>query len=277
MRLPLPTVALLLAALCLPAPALHAQENKPEPPGLGDPGKLISLEVETGRSVDGLFTISGRDAGQQLLVTGTYNSGQQRDLGRLVSYQASPKDIVTVDETGFVSPIAEGEASIHIKSERGPDFKIKVQVTNIIKDLPVNFPNRIAPIFTKFGCNSGGCHGKSSGQNGFRLSLLGFEPTEDYEFLVKEARGRRIFPAAPERSLLLTKASGRLPHGGGHRIAADSPSFRMIYRWIEQGMPFGNEDDPVVVRIDVQPDERLMQRDGAQQIVAVAHYSNGST
>jgi len=277
MRLALPTAALLLAALCLPTPALRAQENTPEPPGLGDPGTLTSIEVETGRSVDGLFVISGRDAGQQLLVTGKYDSGQQRDLGRLVTYQSNPKDIVAVDETGFVTPIAEGEASIHIKSEAGQDVKISVQVTNIIKDLPVNFPNQIAPIFTKFGCNSGGCHGKSSGQNGFRLSLLGFEPTEDYEFLVKEARGRRIFPAAPDRSLLLTKASGRLPHGGGHRISADSPSFRMIYRWIEQGMPYGNDDDPVVTGIQVHPTERLMQRDGTQQMTVVAHYSDGST
>lgn len=277
MRFTLPTAALLLAALFLPALALHAQDKKPEPPGLGDPGKLISIEVETGRSVDGLFTVSGRDAGQQLLVTGNYNSGQQRDLGRAVSYQAAPKGIVEVDKTGFVSPLAEGEATIRVKSDKGPSATVKVQVTDIVTDLPVNFPNSIAPIFTKFGCNSGGCHGKSSGQNGFRLSLLGFEPEEDYEFLVKEARGRRIFPAAPERSLLLTKASGQLPHGGGHRIAADSPSFRMIYRWIEQGMPYGNEDDPVVTGIEVQPTERLMQRDGSQQVTVVAHYSDGSS
>ena len=278
MRFALPTATLLLVALCLPTLNIFAQqEDKPEPPGLGDPGKLVSIDIETGRTEDGRFLISGRDAGQQLLVTGKYNSGQQRDLGRLVEYQASPKGIVVIDDTGYVTPIAEGEASIQVKSDRGPNASIRVLVTNILTDLPINFPNQIVPIFTKFGCNSGGCHGKSSGQNGFRLSLLGFEPDEDFEFLVKEARGRRIFPAAPERSLLLLKASGGLPHGGGHRIATDSPSFRMIYRWIEQGMPFGNEDDPVVVRIDVQPDERLMQRDGAQQVVAVAHYSDGST
>ena len=277
MRFALPSAALLLAALCLPAIALNAQEEKPEPPGLGDPGKLVSIDVETGRSVDGLFILSGRDAGQQLLVTGKYNSGQQRDLGRAVSYDVNPKDIVTIDETGYVSAIAEGEATIHVKVEKGPGVKIQVQVSNIVEDLPINFPNRVVPIFTKFGCNSGGCHGKSSGQNGFRLSLLGFEPAEDFEFLVKEARGRRLFPAAPERSLLLSKASGQLPHGGGHRIAADSPSFRMIYRWIEQGMPYGNEDDPVVTGIVVIPDERLMQRDGSQQVSVVAHYSDGST
>src|SRR3954466_13544709 len=82
---------------------------------------------------------------------------------------------------------------------------------------PLNFANDIVPIFTKATCNSGGCHGKSSGQNGFRLSLLGFEPQEDYEHIVKEARGRRVFPAAPENSLLLLKAIGVVPHGGGKR------------------------------------------------------------
>ena len=86
--------------------------------------------------------------------------------------------------------------------------------TTQIDDLPINFPNQIGPIFTKYGCNSGGCHGKSGGQNGFALSLLGFVPKEDFEHLVKEARGRRLFPAAPDRSLLLLKAAGTVPHGG---------------------------------------------------------------
>src|SRR6266853_6762240 len=83
---------------------------------------------------------------------------------------------------------------------------------------PLNFTNDIVPIFTKAGCNAGGCHGKASGQNGFKLSLLGFEPAEDYEHLTKEARGRRLFPAAPDRSLLVQKATAILPHGGGKRI-----------------------------------------------------------
>ncbi len=80
---------------------------------------------------------------------------------------------------------------------------------------PLNFTNDIVPIFTKASCNSGGCHGKASGQNGFKLSLLGFEPAEDYEHIVKEARGRRVFPAAPEQSMLLQKAVNFTPHGGG--------------------------------------------------------------
>src|SRR5688500_14081350 len=67
---------------------------------------------------------------------------------------------------------------------------------------PVSFVNDIGPVLTKAGCNAGTCHAKAgNGQNGFQLSLLGFEPQEDYEHLVLESRGRRLFPAAPENSL----------------------------------------------------------------------------
>ena len=84
---------------------------------------------------------------------------------------------------------------------------------------PVSFVNDVIPVLTKATCNSGGCHAKAGmGQNGFQLSLLGFEPDEDFEHLVKEGQGRRVFPAAPDRSLLLLKASASIPHGGGKRL-----------------------------------------------------------
>ncbi len=279
----LSATALLLAVLS-PAStnALPAQDaSAPQPPGLGEPGRLLSISVETGRTSDGKFLVSGRDASQQLVVTGDYDSGQKRDLSREATYTASPDGVVRVDASGYVSPIAEGDATIHVKAiasgDATADATINVTVTNIVQDLPVNFPNQIVPVFTKYGCNSGGCHGKSGGQNGFRLSLLGFEPTEDYEYLVKEGRGRRLFLSAPDRSLLLEKAVARLPHGGGHRIAADSPAYRLLRRWIEQGVPYGNADDPTVTHIEVFPNERLMGRDASQQLVVVAHYSNGSS
>src|SRR5262245_38028541 len=83
---------------------------------------------------------------------------------------------------------------------------------------PVSFELDIQPILTARGCNQGACHGKSRGQNGFQLSLLAFDPDFDYAALTQQARGRRIFPAAPERSLLLEKATAMLPHGGGVRL-----------------------------------------------------------
>ncbi len=277
MRFALPALALLVLTWMFPTGSLTAQDAQPEAPGLKDPGTLQSLVVDTGRVADGVLVISGRDAGQQLLITGVFDSGQVRDLTRKVSYEVLPEGIIQVDETGYITTQTEGEATVHVRMENGPDTTVKIVVANLINDVGINFPGKVVPIFTKFGCNSGGCHGKSSGQNGFRLSLLGFEPGEDHEFLVKEGRGRRVFPAAPERSLLLRKASGGVPHGGGQRIDADSPAYRVMYRWIEQGMPYGNDDDPVVTGIEVIPTERLMERDGTQQLVVVAHYSDGST
>src|SRR5262249_8189353 len=113
--------------------------------------------------------------------------------------------------------------------------------------------------------------------NGFQLSLLGFEPAEDYEYLVKEARGRRIFPAAPEASLLLLKATGRVPHGGGSPLGADSAAYRVLRRWVEQGTPYGRPTDPVVTGIEVLPRERVLANDGEQQLAVLAHYSDGTS
>src|SRR5688572_31091783 len=141
---------------------------------------------------------------------------------------------------------------------------------------PINFTNHIVPILTKYGCNGGGCHGKSGGQNGFALSLLGFEPAEDYDHLVREARGRRLFPAAPARSLLLLKATGELPHGGGKRLDTDSDDYKLLVRWIEQGTPIGRSTDPTLVRISVSPEQGTLERDAGQQLTVTAQYSDGS-
>ncbi len=262
--------------------SLGAAESEPagttiKPKGLGDPGQLQSISIETGRvDESGTFPLAGRDAAQQLIVTGHYDSGQLRDLTRAAQYTAAPDGIVSITSDGYVTPAAEGDAEIHVKVDTGQDASVKVHVSNLVKDLPVNFPNQVVPVFTKYGCNGGGCHGKSGGQNGFALSLLGFEPTEDYEYLVREARGRRLFPAAPDQSLILRKASGRVPHGGGHRIDVGSPAYNIVRRWIEQNMPYGNPEDPTVERIEVIPRERLMDPDSTQQITVVAHYTDGS-
>ena len=178
-----------------PAPAATA----PAPgPGLGDPGKLDRIAVEFGLANTDGFKLSGRDARQQLVVSGHFSSSQIRDLTHKVAYDVEPKGIVEVDKTGLVSPVAEGQATVTALHPDGQTSTAKVTVSQIAQDQPVNFANDVVPVFTKFGCNSGGCHGKASGQNGFKLSLLGFEPKEDFEHLVMEARGRRLFPAAPD-------------------------------------------------------------------------------
>lgn len=143
------------------------------------------------------------------------------------------------------------------------------------EERPLNFTNDIVPIFTKASCNAGGCHGKASGQNGFKLSLLGFEPAEDYEHIVREARGRRVFPAAPDQSLLLTKAVNSTPHGGGKKLDAASDDYATLKKWISLGMPWGKETDPKLVSIEVQPVQKTMALKSEQPLKVFATYSDG--
>lgn len=242
----------ILSAACacwLSALSVANDIKPPQAPGLGDPGALVEVQIDTGRTVEGGFTLDGQDARQQLVVTGKHVTGQLRDLTSTVTYEVSPAGVVTVEKSGLVVPQSDGTATITARSAAGPAGTIQVTVSHFGNDPLVNFPNQIVPIFTKQGCNSGGCHGKASGQNGFKLSLLGFEPTEDFEHLVKEGRGRRLFPASPEKSLLLRKAIGEVPHGGGTRLEVDSHSYRLMRRWILQGMPYGSDSDPTVARI----------------------------
>jgi hypothetical protein len=94
---------------------------------------------------------------------------------------------------------------------------------------PLSFVRDIQPILTKAGCNAGVCHAKAiTGQRGFRLSVLGFEPEEDYEAIVKQGKGRRVFPPAPEESLLITKGAAIVPHTGGKKL---EPGSETIRRW----------------------------------------------
>ena len=142
----------------------------------------------------------------------------------------------------------------------------------------VSFVNDVIPVFTKSGCNAGACHAKAgNGQNGFQLSLLGFEPREDFEHLVKEGRGRRLFSVAPEQSLLLKKASGQLPHGGGIRLDATSAGYAVVREWIRQGAVYDEDRDLKFVSFEIEPGRGTLKAKSEQQLQALARYSDGST
>jgi hypothetical protein len=142
---------------------------------------------------------------------------------------------------------------------------------------PVSFVNDVMPVLTKAGCNIGVCHAKAgNGQNGFQLSLLGFEPQEDFEHLVLEARGRRLFAGVPERSLVLLKASGKMPHGGGIRLPPTSEGYALLRDWIQQGATFDRGVAPKLVEFEIQPARGSVSRQGQQQLKALARYSDGS-
>src|SRR5438876_3389311 len=220
------------------------------------------------------INLKGSDDAQQLVFTATLVNGRLQDLTSDVLFEVSDPKIARVSSTGRVIPLANGKTEI-TASYGDKTARVSVSCTAVDVNLPINFGNQIVPIFTKLGCNSGGCHGKASGQNGFKLSLLGFEPEVDFTALVKEARGRRLFPAAPDHSLVLLKAAGQIAHGGGKRMDLDSDEYKLIRRWIAAGTPYGQPTDPFVDRIMIYPDHRVMTRQNKQQLAVFAHYTDG--
>lgn len=222
------------------------------------------------------FSLVGKDSSRQILATGSLEGNKLVDLTGAVEYQVDNPNVVQVQPDGRVTPMGNGTARITAKfGDRVASTT--TTVTGCDREQPINFANQVVPIFTKIGCNSGGCHGKITGQNGFRLSLLGFEPDLDFQTLVKEGRGRRVNIPAPEASLLLLKGTGAMAHGGGKKMDPNSDEYKLVRRWIAAGVPVGDPSDPVVTRISVYPDHRTTTRQNRQQLTIMAHYSDGKT
>jgi hypothetical protein len=217
-------------------------------------------------------TIEFKDvyAGCQLLVS----EGEQ-DVTRQVQYASSNPAVAAVDAKGYVTPAGDGSASITI-AHGAEKLAVPVHVTGFAAGRPVDFKTEIEPLLSRLGCNAGGCHGKASGQNGFKLSLFGFDAKFDHEAITREARGRRIFPAAPEQSLFLLKASGQVPHGGGKRLNKGSHEYNLVLQWILAGTPASAPDAPRVVRLRTVPADRVLKRQQEQQLAVLAEYSDGS-
>ena len=225
------------------------------------------------------FTIRGVDNVQRLLATGsvqTEGKNSSFDYSRAAVYASADEKVATVTADGVVVPHGNGKTEVRV-TVAGKSAVAQVSVTDFGGEVPVSFRNQIVPIFTKHGCNSGGCHGKASGQNNFRLSLFGFDAAFDFAAVTKEARGRRIFPSAPEHSLMLLKASGGAPHGGGIRLPVGSGEYEILLRWLRQGTPAGSTNDPQVVKIECFPKSCVSNHNVGQQVLVTAIYSDGTT
>src|SRR5213596_1000717 len=100
-----------------------------------------------------------------------------------------------------------------------------------------SFRNNVQPLLAKNGCSSGACHGAAAGQNGFKLSLRGYDNERDFLALTHGALGRRVVPSDPGRSLLLLKPTGAVPHKGGKRFETNSLEYQLLADWIASGTP----------------------------------------
>lgn len=213
--------------------------------------------------------LTSPEASQQMLVTLT--DERVRDATRDVKYRVEPASLAVINQRGVMYPLAEGTGTLWIEHPTGK-LSVPIEVAGFDAPEPVSFRNEVLPILTKAGCNSGGCHGKAEGQNGFKLSIFAFDVESDYQALAMEGRGRRIFPAAPERSLVYLKGSARVPHGGGQRIEPGSYRDRRLLRWITEGASFDAADNEAgqIVGIEIEPEQQILFAGEAQQLRVTA-------
>jgi WD40 repeat protein len=241
-------------------------------------GNVSSLTAEPQE-----ITLSGDAPRHGVLVTAKTGDGFEIDATRDVKFSTSRAAPFKVTRAGEVYALRPGHG-ILTASFKGKRVQIPVKVQSAaqpdsdpaLAPAPISFVRDVLPALSRAGCNAGGCHAKPEGQNGFRLSVFSYDPASDYAEIVKEARGRRIFPAAPDESLIIKKPTTALPHEGGLRFERGSETHQLLARWLREGMPYSLTNEPVLQRIIAFPKERRYHKGASQQLLVQAQYSDGS-
>ena len=140
----------------------------------------------------------------------------------------------------------------------------------------VDFENDLIPVFTRYGCNAGACHGAAIGRGGFKLSLFGGNPRADFDAIVRQVEGSRINLARPEQSLVILKPTESITHGGGERFGLDHDSTKLLLKWIRQGA--GLVTQRTLKRVEISPKKHVGNSLGQPVALrATAHFSDGSS
>ncbi len=217
--------------------------------------------------------LSGPTARQPLLVEARRGDDFAGETTSGIEWSSSDPKVVTVKD-GVAAPVGNGRAMLMAKVG-SQTAAAEVTVTGIDKPVVVSFRNQVQAVLAKAGCNSGACHGAAAGKNGFKLSLRGFDADADWFTITRQARGRRVVPSDPGRSLLLLKPTGALPHKGGVRFDVESPDYNTIAAWIAAGAPAPKDDDPRLDHLEVLPSGVLLKPGDSQRLLVRAYYTNG--
>ncbi|MGE3405256.1 MAG: DUF1549 domain-containing protein [Pirellulales bacterium] len=219
------------------------------------------------------ITLTGPSARQGLLVerkTGELFTGQVTEG---VAFSSSDANVVQIVD-GAAVPVSNGQATI-TATVGGRTATAEVMVVQFEQPFQWSFRNHVESVLTKTGCNAGACHGAQAGKKGFKLSLRGYDPDGDFQTLTRQARGRRIVPGDPGRSLLLTKPTAAVPHGGGIRMEVGSLEYRALAEWIAAGTPPPVPADPRLHHLELLPPGVVLKPGMDQQLIVRAHFTDG--
>lgn len=142
---------------------------------------------------------------------------------------------------------------------------------------PISFRHDVMAVFSKAGCNNGGCHGNAHGRGSLKLSLRGESPIIDFKALTESKSSRLLQQDNPNQSLILRKPTLLVAHEGGKRFDVGSLEYKTLHRWIAEGLQDDPPETPKLVELQASPEEHVLV--GSENSIALkvtAHFSDGS-
>jgi hypothetical protein len=247
----------------------RADDTNPNGESLPPGAKLVKVEAEPTT-----IHLQQPFAYTQLLLRGHLDNGDVVDVTRMAKL-AKTSDLVAVSERGQVRPRKDGKTTLTF-TVQGQKIDIPVTVENHESKYQVSFVRDVMPVLSKVGCNAGTCHGSAQGKNGFQLSLRGYDPAFDHRALTDDIAGRRFNRAAPDKSLMLMKTSGEVPHVGGVLTRPGEPYYDILRLWIAEGVKLDLQA-PRVQSVAITPGSVTVPLKGMkQQMRVVATYTDGA-
>ncbi|MEO8660241.1 MAG: DUF1549 and DUF1553 domain-containing protein [Bryobacteraceae bacterium] len=229
------------------------------------------------RIVPGNIVLPKTGDSQRFLVLAKIADGQEEDVTSQCKFTLSTPGIVAVEtETGIVTGEHPGRAEIRVKLA-SLTSSTQVTVSEGTSEARVRFSPDVISVFTTKGCNSSGCHGSPAGQNGFKLSLFGYDVAADHEMVLRKHNGRRVDLADPEKSLILRKPLFDIPHGGGRLMTKESEEYRTLLQWLKEGAKL-ESNGPRMTRLEMYPAEQVLTGNGSKmRFVVMGRLSDGTT
>jgi hypothetical protein len=222
------------------------------------------------------IALHGETATQRVLVTGEHGSSVESDLTAMARFEIMDRAVAAVTPEGRVTPRGPGRTTLLVRYA-GHEQRARVCVDGFNHKTPVDFRTQVVAALARGGCNQGACHGSPQGKGGFRLSLRGFDPELDYLTLTRESFARRTDVFAPSESLVLQKATLRVPHQGGRRFETSDDAFRLLHDWITEGCHPSPPSAKGPADIQVFPSRRYLHASSPKQQIAVcARFEDGS-
>lgn len=240
-----------------------------EDPQKPDPN-LVNIEVFPSQ-----ISLETASDFHRLVILANSKNATTRDVSASAKITILKPELASLKGT-TVRPLADGETKIRIHF-RGQKKEIPLTIKDATQERPISFQQDIVPTLTAAGCNTGSCHGSARGQDGFMLSLFGYDPKGDHHRITRQQLGRRINLALPEESLLLTKATGTVPHTGGKIFDQQHPYYNTILRWLQDGAHYDPDNIALPTNITVEPAAAVLKGPHQRlQLTVRAEYSDGT-